>query len=307
MLTPPLQWSPKRCSSAVFRVGSSTPSTLSLRSLFLNATRAKDESGKAGRDGKVLRMVIFGKPGAGKGTLSARLVKKYDIMSLSTGDILRQNIHERTEVGAMAEEIVKRGELVSDDMMLKILTNKLDTLHNQPWILDGFPRTLRQGKMLDEHLQTKSIPLTLVVNLDVPDEVILARISHRYVHLPSGRVYNTSYHKPKVPGSDDVTGEPLTKRPDDNPETFALRLNKFYEATSPLLDYYASRPPTGTKLVTLKGSTSDEVWPRLDSVIRQAFPSLPERTEPKKRHSLTDGIISGEERQKQADPILPVL
>ena len=150
MLISPLQWSPKHCGSAVLKAGRSAPSTVASRSLFLNATRAKDESGKAGRDGKVLRMVMFGKPGAGKGTLSARLVKKYDIVSLSTGDILRQNILERwevrssercwpstyahpcrTEVGVMAEELVKRGELVSDDIMLKILTNKLATLHNQ--------------------------------------------------------------------------------------------------------------------------------------------------------------------------------
>ena len=135
-----------------------------------------------------------------------------------------------------------------------------------------------------------------------------------------------SYNEPKVPGLDDITGEPLTKRPDDNPvscmappriprsltdnftqETFALRLNKFYEATSPLLDYYTSQPSTGTKLVTIKGSTSDEIWPQLDAVIRQAFPSLPERTDPKKRHSLADAIIGGEERQKQTDSTLPVL
>ena len=95
MLISPLQWSPKHRGSAVFRVGRSAPKAIPSRSLFLNATRAKDESGKVGRDGKVLRMVMFGKPGAGKGTLSARLVKKYDIMSLSTGDILRQNILER--------------------------------------------------------------------------------------------------------------------------------------------------------------------------------------------------------------------
>lgn len=196
--------------------------------------------------------------------------------------------------------------------------------------------------MLNDHLQyvshrfpclaqillcrrNKSTPLTLIVNLDVPDEVILARISDRYVHLPSGRVYNMSYNKPKVPGYDDITGEPLTKRPDDNPvsrstpltiihcsstfsqETFALRLKKFYQATSPLLDYYASKPSTGTKLITLKGSTSDDIWPELDAIIRQAFPGLPERTEPKKKHSLADAIISGEERQKRTDPTLPVL
>jgi len=291
----------------VFRADTFPISPGPSRSLFLNASRAKDESGKPGRDRKVLRMVMFGKPGAGKGTLSSRLVKKYDIMSLSTGDILRQNILEGTDVGLMAEELVKRGELVSDDIMLKILTNRLDTLHNQPWILDGFPRTLGQGRLLNEHLRAKSTPLTLIINLDVPDEVILGRISDRYVHLPSGRVYNMSYNKPKVTGFDDITGEPLTKRPDDNPETFVLRLKKFYEATSPLLDYYASQPSTGAKVVTLKGSTSDEIWPQLDAIIRQAFPSLPERTEPKKRHSLAEAILGGEERQKQSDPTLPVL
>lgn len=90
-------------------------------------------------------------------------------------------------------------------------------------------------------------------------------------------------------------------------ETFALRLNKFYEATSPLLDYYASQPSTGTKLVTVKGSTSDEIWPQLDAIISQTFPNLPARTEPKKRHSLADAVISGEERQERTDPTLPVL
>ena len=90
-------------------------------------------------------------------------------------------------------------------------------------------------------------------------------------------------------------------------ETFALRLNKFYEATSPLLDYYARQPSTGTKLVTLKGSTSDDIWPQLDGIIRQAFPSLHARTEPKKRHSLADAVVSGEERQKPTDSTLPVL
>ena len=137
-----------------------------------------------------------------------------------------------------------------------------------------------------------------------------------------------SYNKPKVPGFDDITGEPLTKRPDDNPvslatsrfppcpynrlpvtsqETFALRLNKFYEATSPLIGYYGSRPSTSTKLITLKGSTSDEIWPQLDAIIRQTFPSLPERTELKKRPSLTDVILSGGKSQKQTDPASPVL
>lgn len=226
---------------------------------------------------------MFGKPGAGKGTLSARLVEKYDILSLSTGDLLRQHIAEKTEVGREAEEIVAQGGLLPDDMVLRVVTTHLDKLHNKHWILDGFPRTLRQGELLDNHLKNQNMPLSLVVNIDVPDSIILSRISDRWVHLPSGRVYNMSYNRPKVDGLDDKTGEPLSKRPDDNPETFARRLAKFYASTSPLLSYFdlaQDLSPTGEpKLVTLTGSTSDEIWPKLDAHVRGAFPGLRERAE----------------------------
>ncbi|PCH38008.1 adenylate kinase [Wolfiporia cocos MD-104 SS10] len=258
-------------------------------------------------EGKVLRMLMFGKPGAGKGTLSARLVKKYDVLSLSTGDLLRQHIAERTEVGRMAEEVVATGGLLPDDIMLKVVTSKLDMLHNRHWILDGFPRTLGQGQLLDKHLRQQGHPLSLVVNLDVADEVILSRISDRWVHLPSGRVYNLSYNPPKVPGHDDETGEPLTKRPDDNPEIFARRLEKFYAATSPLLEYYGTRPLPSAKLVTLSGATSDEIWPQLESVIRSNFPSVRERGEPKRRTSLSEAVLARSEREasKIVDGPLP--
>jgi len=244
-------------------------------------------------------MLMFGKPGAGKGTLSARLVKKYDIMALSTGDLLRQHIAEKTEVGREAEEIVSQGGLLPDDMVLKVVTSKLDKLHNKHWILDGFPRTLGQGELLDSHLKSQNTPLSLVINLDVPDEVILSRISDRWVHLPSGRVYNLSYNRPKVDGIDDETGEALIHRPDDNPEIFARRLTKFYDYTSPLLSYFSSSSnasPTGEpKLVTLQGSTSDEIWPKLEGVVRRSFPGLRERAETKRmrlRHSLSDALLS---------------
>ncbi|KAI0736769.1 ADK-domain-containing protein [Fomitopsis betulina] len=248
---------------------------------------------------KVLRMLMFGKPGAGKGTLSARLTKKYDVLSLSTGDLLRQHIAERTEVGLMAEEIVATGGLLPDDMMLKAVSSQLDLLHAKHWLLDGFPRTVGQGKLLDDHLRRKGTPLTLIVNLDVPDEIILSRISDRWVHLPSGRVYSLSYNPPKVPGLDDVTGEPLIKRPDDNPAVFARRLEKFYESTSPLLEYYRSQSPLyRVNMVTLSGSTSDEIWPQLEGVIRANFPHVKERTESreqKRRTSLSEAVMARKE------------
>jgi len=225
--------------------------------------------------GQHLRMLMFGKPGAGKGTLSARLTEKYDISFLSTGDLLRQEIAEKSEVGRVAEEIMAHGGLLPDDIMIRVITSKLDLLSGKHWILDGFPRTLGQGELLDSHLRNGGNPLSLIVNLNVPDEVILDRISDRWVHLPSGRVYNLAYNRPRVEGRDDATGEPLSKRPDDNPEIFARRLKKFYESTSPLISYYASRASPLTKLVTLSGTTSDEIWPKLERVVKESFPIRP--------------------------------
>ncbi|KAH9856918.1 ADK-domain-containing protein [Lenzites betulinus] len=249
--------------------------------------------------GRMLRMIMFGKPGAGKGTLTARLVKKYEIVSMSTGDLLRQHIAEKTEVGQLAESIVASGGLLPDDIMLKVVTTKLDSLQNRHWILDGFPRTLGQGKLLDAHLTTKGTPLSLVVNLDVPDSVILSRISDRWVHLPSGRVYNLSYNPPKVAGHDDDTGEPLTKRPDDNPEIFARRLEQFYASTSPLLAHYSAQAQATTRLVTLAGSTSDEIWPQLEGVVRAHFAAVRERGEAKRRHSLSDAVLAQREQERR--------
>lgn len=213
----------------------------------------------------------------------------------------------------------------------------------QHWILDGFPRTLGQGKLLDEHLRCvcyailglghtliyslsfreRGTLLSLVVNVDVADEIILSRISDRWVHLPSGRVYNLSYNPPKVPGYDDETGEPLTKRPDDNPvrtlsdlsryssslnshtrsrmlqEIFARRLQQFYAATSPLLAYYASQCSDTTQLVTLTGATSDEIWPKLEQVMKSSFPALKERLEHKRRHSLSDAVLGRSDQESR--------
>jgi len=135
--------------------------------------------------------------------------------------------------------------------------------------------------------------LSLVINLDVADHIILSRIADRWVHLPSGRIYNTSYNPPKVDGLDDVTGDKLVKRPDDNAEVFANRLKQFYDATSPLLSYYSS-PSNTTPLSTLKGKTSDEIWPQLEAIVMQSFPSLSERAEsgdPRRGHPLSDALL----------------
>lgn len=253
-------------------------------------------------------MLMFGKPGAGKGTLSARLTRKYDILSLSTGDMLRQHITERTEVGKQAQEIVAAGGFLPDDVMLQVVTSKLAAIEDRHWILDGFPRTLGQGTMLDKHLESQGLPLSLVVNLDVADSVILQRISDRWVHLPSGRVYNLSYNRPKIDGMDDETGEPLTRRPDDNPEIFSRRLTKFYEATTPLLAYY--RNAARTSLATLSGSTSDEIWPELEETVKRMFPTLKERPEwvaSQKRNSLSEATLFANTSMSSGTPATTVV
>lgn len=246
----------------------------------------------AGSDG-ILRMLMFGKPGSGKGTLSSRLMDKYQVNFLSTGDLLRKHIAEKSTIGKEAEGIVAKGGLVPDHLIVQIILEKLDNLRGQHWVLDGFPRTLQQGKLLDSHL---SQPLSLIVNLNVPDDVIISRIAERWVHLPSGRVYNTSYNKPRVEGRDDVTGEALVQRPDDNEATFRHRLQQFDAHTSPLLEYYSSTVnPSATKLVTLSGRTSDEIWPQLDSIVRSSFPRLPVRSKAK-THTTNVTMLDGPAR-----------
>ncbi|THH05771.1 hypothetical protein EW145_g4566, partial [Phellinidium pouzarii] len=187
-------------------------------------TNANSTAGSDAAEVGMLRMVMFGKPGAGKGTLSARLVKKYDIVSISTGDLLRHHIAQKTEIGKQAEEIVAQGGLLPDDLMLQVLTSKLDLLHDRHWILDGFPRTMGQGELLDAHLRLSHTPLTLLVTLAVPEPILRARIASRFVHPPSGRVYNLHFNPPHVPGRDDTTGEPLVHRADDAPEVYERRL-----------------------------------------------------------------------------------
>ncbi|KZT58937.1 GTP:AMP phosphotransferase mitochondrial, partial [Calocera cornea HHB12733] len=216
-----------------------------------------------------LRLVMFGKPGSGKGTLSSLLTSKYVLPPISTGDSLRRQISLRTPLGQRAEQLVAEGAFLPDEVMLDVVRSELEQVPGAgtagSWLLDGFPRTVPQARMLDSYLASRSppAPLTLVVHLDVPDAVILSRIRDRWVHLPSGRVYNLAYNPPRSPGVDDLTGERLTKRPDDTPEVFGRRLEVFRRETAPLMDYYEGAAAGGAKVVSLKGETSDEIWPLL--------------------------------------------
>ncbi|GMK59495.1 hypothetical protein CspeluHIS016_0801010 [Cutaneotrichosporon spelunceum] len=229
----------------------------SLRGTLDKAARNVEAGVRApeGED-KSLRLIMVAKPGAGKGTLSSRLVKKYNLNFISTGDVLRHEIQAGSELGQAVEKIVAGGGLVPDELMVELVRKELDRHIGQSWILDGFPRTLKQGQMLNAVLTSEGRPLNLIVNLNVPDAVILSRIQARWIHLPLGA---------SSPGVDDETGEPLSKRPDDTAEVFNKRLRSYYEATAPLLEMYATEYPDC--LYSLTGNTSDEIWPQLMDVV----------------------------------------
>ncbi|EJU05589.1 P-loop containing nucleoside triphosphate hydrolase protein [Dacryopinax primogenitus] len=248
---------------------------------------------------KHLRLVIFGKPGSGKGTLSTRLTSLFPLQFLSTGDSLRRHISLRTPLGIHAEALVASGQFLPDRTMLQVVLSELDTLPSPNWVLDGFPRTVEQAKMLDRHLLHTRQPLTLVVHLDVPDETILSRIRDRWVHAPSGRVYNLGYNPPRVPGKDDHTGEGLQKRADDDPAVFGRRLQVYERETRPVLDYYlrAEGAEAGTRVVSLTGETSDEIWPGLEREVR-ALGWGEEREPPTATTTTTVATAKGTARQR---------
>ncbi|KAJ2508472.1 Adenylate kinase 2 [Coemansia sp. RSA 1939] len=219
------------------------------------------------RSGIPLRMLILGAPGAGKGTQSSRIRKHFGITAISSGDILRRNIAEQTPAGKKAQAAVAQGALVSDDVIVELIRNELDTIEGTNWLLDGFPRTITQARSLDAMLAATNQPLNAVVNLVVPESVILQRVVERYVHVPSGRVYNLSYNPPRIAGIDDVTGEPLEHRPDDNPESFRRRLEQYHGLTEPLLQYYRS----AGVLASFAGETSDIIFPQIHSYLDERF------------------------------------
>ncbi|KAL8862899.1 MAG: hypothetical protein Q9178_000841 [Gyalolechia marmorata] len=232
---------------------------------------------------RAARIILVGAPGVGKGTQAERLMQRYPQLSaVSSGDLLREGVRNRTSLGLEAEAFIKAGNLVPDEMILKLILDKLKsnrwvstqssvTDHSpaQPsknpsasFILDGFPRTATQASRLDN-----LIPVNLVVSLITPVNIILSRIASRWVHPPSGRVYNTGFNAPKVSGRDDLTGEPLTKRADDDEETWKQRLRKFDETSQPLLEHYDRK----RVLWTVKGNSSDEITPKLFQELDSRF------------------------------------
>ncbi|KAI1501186.1 adenylate kinase [Biscogniauxia marginata] len=271
---------------------------------------------------RAARVILVGAPGVGKGTQSERLLARFPQLSaISSGDLLRHNVKNRTPLGIKVENTMKTGGLVSDNLILRLITNELSTrgwlsggrpnvmtlsssaaasevtsfseptgaargmdpflsgleldpnagAHLSPqasedpsasFLLDGFPRTAPQAERLDD-----IVPINWAVSIQTPVDVIIERIASRWVHEPSGRVYNTSFNAPKVPGRDDVTGEPLVRRADDSEDVYRARFRKFQETSVPLLEHYAKKGV----LWEVSGQSSDEITPKLFREFERRF------------------------------------
>lgn len=201
-----------------------------------------------------MRLILLGPPGAGKGTQANFITQEFNIPQISTGDMLRAAIKEQTPLGLAAKEVMDRGDLVSDDIIIGLVKERLqqDDCKNG-YLFDGFPRTIPQA----DALKDSGVDLDFVVEIDVPAEDIIERMSGRRVHPASGRSYHLRFNPPKTEGVDDVTGEPLVQRDDDKEETVRNRLEVYQNQTRPLVDYYsqwaAEADPKAPKYVRIEG------------------------------------------------------
>lgn len=189
-----------------------------------------------------MRLILLGAPGAGKGTQAAMICQKYGIPQISTGDMLRAAVKAGTPLGVAAKQVMDAGGLVSDDIIIGLVKERI-TMPDcaNGFLFDGFPRTIPQA----DAMKHAGVPLDAVLEIDVPEEAIIERMSGRRVHAASGRTYHVKYNPPKAEGLDDVTGEPLIQRDDDKEATVRKRLQVYQDQTRPLVDYYASWAANG--------------------------------------------------------------
>jgi len=189
-----------------------------------------------------MRLILLGGPGAGKGTQAGFITQKYAIPQISTGDMLRSAVKAGTPLGIAAKQVMDRGELVSDEIIIGLVKERIRAPDcGKGFLFDGFPRTIPQA----EAMKSSGVQLEHVVDIAVADSVIIERMSGRRVHLPSGRTYHVKYNPPKSDMKDDVTGEPLVQRDDDKEETVKKRLAVYHEQTEPLIGYYEKWARTG--------------------------------------------------------------
>jgi adenylate kinase len=197
-----------------------------------------------------MRIILLGGPGAGKGTQANFIKERYGIPQISTGDMLRAHVKQGSELGMAAKKIMDEGGLVSDDIIMGMVKARIaeDDCKNG-YLFDGFPRTIPQAEALRE----AGVAIDAVVEIDVPDAEIIRRMSGRRVHLASGRTYHLVFNPPQQEGKDDITGEPLIQRDDDQEETVRARLNVYHDQTKPLIDFYGKAAAGACKYIKIDG------------------------------------------------------
>ncbi len=216
-----------------------------------------------------MRLILLGPPGAGKGTQANFIKEKYGIPQISTGDMLRAAVKAGTPLGVEAKKVMDAGGLVSDDIIIGLVKDRLTQPDcQQGYMFDGFPRTLPQA----DAMKDAGVPIDVVLEIDVPDSDIVERMSGRRVHVASGRTYHVRYNPPKVEGKDDETGEDLIQRDDDREETVKKRLEVYHSQTKPLVEYYtkwaASGDAKAPRVVKIAGVGS------VDEITARAFAAL---------------------------------
>mgnify|MGYP003478152559 FL=1 len=216
-----------------------------------------------------MRLILLGAPGAGKGTQAAFICEKFGIPQISTGDMLRAAVKAGTPLGLQAKAVMDAGQLVSDELIINLVKDRIA----QPdcakgFLFDGFPRTIPQA----DAMKAAGVKLDYVLEIDVPFEAIIDRMSGRRSHPASGRTYHVKFNPPKVEGIDDVTGEPLVQREDDKEETVKKRLQVYSDQTRPLVDYYSnwakSEPSLAPKYRAISGTGS------VEEITARAFEAL---------------------------------
>jgi adenylate kinase len=219
-----------------------------------------------------MRLILLGGPGAGKGTQANYIKERYQIPQISTGDMLRAAVKAGTELGKKAKAVMDAGGLVPDDVIIGLVKERIKESDCQKgFLFDGFPRTIPQA----DAMKAAGVAIDAVVDIDVPDEEIIKRMSGRRVHLASGRTYHLVFNPPKVEGKDDVTGEPLIQRDDDKEETVRKRLEVYHAQTEPLIGYYrdweASGDAAAPKYIKIEGvgkvdGIRDAIFSALDNL-----------------------------------------
>lgn len=197
-----------------------------------------------------MRLILLGAPGAGKGTQAQYLTEKYNIPQISTGDMLRAAVKAQTPLGIEAKKVMDEGGLVSDDIIIGLVKERIKEADCQNgFLFDGFPRTIPQAQALVDN----NVEIDYVVEIDVSDAEIITRMSGRRVHESSGRTYHIEYNPPKVEGKDDVTGDDLVQRADDTEETVKKRLGVYHSQTKPLVAFYQNLSGSAVQYLKIKG------------------------------------------------------